>query len=318
MARSRVVRMAYAFDDQRQPGQRAQPWQVVPGQRVAEDRRPGRNRQARVLLRRRAQQLGEARIGEIIGETMAAELREVGGGEVARTPAGHPGIQGDNDRLEAGLLGPLDQARGELSIGWGIELEEAGRRLELGGDGFERVDRKGRGDHRHAGQRSGARSREIAMAVLGAKPDDADRAHEQRRRQLHAEELDREVALLGADEHPRRQAPFVERGDIGSLGRLVAAAAGDVGDEAVRHRRVRLGLKFVEAHREPGQAAAQAGKVDFVLVGSVVGHRRLPLGHPIRSSGSRRGRITGWARGGAREVGRISRGLTQGAFSTLR
>ena len=93
------------------------------------------------------------------------------------------------------------------------------------------------------------------MAVLGAEPDHADGAHEQWRRQFHAEELDRQVALLGADEHPRHEAPFVERGDIGVLRLLVAAAAGNVGDEAFWHRRVRFGLEFVEADREPGQAA---------------------------------------------------------------
>ena len=123
----------------------------------------------------RAEQLGEARVGEIIGQAMAAQLGEVGGGEIARTPAGHPGVERHDDRLEAGLLGPPDQARRELAIGRGVELEESGRRLELGGDGFERIDRQGRSDHRHAGQRGGARGREIAVAVLGAEPDHADR-----------------------------------------------------------------------------------------------------------------------------------------------
>jgi len=76
--------MANAFDDQPQLGQRAQPGQVVPGQRIAKDRRPCRNRGPRVLVRRRAQQLSETRVGKIIGQAMAAQLREVGGGEIAR------------------------------------------------------------------------------------------------------------------------------------------------------------------------------------------------------------------------------------------
>ena len=37
---------------------------------------------------------------------------------------------------------------------------------------------------------------------------------------------------------------------------------------------MRLGLQFIEAHRESGQAAAQARKVDLVLVGPEVGHQR--------------------------------------------
>ena len=205
---------------------------------------------------------------------MAAQLGKVGGLEIARPPAGDPGVQGDDDRLEAGPLGPVDQARRKLAIGWGVELEEAGRRLELGGDGFERIDRKGRGDHRHAGQGGGPRGREVAMPILGAEPDDAVRGHEQGRRQLHAKQLNREVAPLGADEHARHEAPFVECGDVGHLRVLVAAAASDIGHQAFRHRRVRLGLQFVEAHRELGQAAREAGKVDLVLVGSEVGHQR--------------------------------------------
>jgi hypothetical protein len=187
----RVVGMANAFDDQWQLGQRAQPGQVVPRQRIAEDRRPCRNCRPRVLLRRRAQQLSEARVGKIIGQAMAAQLREVGGGEIARAPARHPGVERHHDRPEAGPLGPSHEARRQIAIGWGVELEEPGRRLELGGDRLERIDRQGRSDHRHAGQRSGAGRREIAMAVLGAEPDHADRAHELRRRQPHAEELDR-------------------------------------------------------------------------------------------------------------------------------
>jgi hypothetical protein len=45
-----------------------------------------------------------------------------------------------------------------------------------------------------------------------------------------AEEFDRKVALLGADEHPRHEAPFIERGDVSLLSALIAAATGDVRD----------------------------------------------------------------------------------------
>ena len=161
---------------------------------------------------------------------MAAQLREVGGGEIARAPSGHPGVERHDDRPETGPLGARHKACRQLAVGWSVKLKEPRRRFELGGDRLERIDRQRRGDHGHAGQRGGACGRQIAMAVLAAEPDDADRAHEQGRRQPHAEELDRQVALLGADEHPRHEAPFVERGDVGLLRALIAAATGDVRD----------------------------------------------------------------------------------------
>ena len=207
---------------------------------------------------------------------MATELREVGGAEIARAPAGHPGVERHHDRLEAGPLGPPHKARRQIAIGWGVELEESRRRFELGGDSLERIDGQGRGDHRHASQRRGAGGCEIAMAVLGAEPDHANRAHEHGRSQPHAEELDRQVALLRANEHPRPQTPFVERSDIGLLRALVAAAPGDVRDEACWHRRVRLGLQLVKPHRERRQVAAQSGKVNLVLIGPEVGHQSKP------------------------------------------
>ena len=217
---------------------------------------------------------------------MTAQLREVGGREIAWAPATHPGVERHHDRLETGPLGPPHEARRQLAIGGGVELEEARRRFELGGDRLERIDRQGRGDHRHAGQRGGACGREIAMAVLGAEPEHADRAHEQRRRQPHAEELDRQVALLGADEHPRQEAPFVERGDVRLLRALVAAATGDIRDETCRHRRVRLGFQLVKTHRERRQAAAQSRKVDLVLISAEVGH------HPKSSFKASRERVS--------------------------
>ena len=42
------------------------------------------------------------------------------------------------------------------------------------------------------------------------------------------EQLDRQIALLGAREHSRHQAPAFESGDVDTLGAFVARAAGDV------------------------------------------------------------------------------------------
>ena len=69
------------------------------------------------------------------------------------------------------------------------------------------------------------------MSVLGADADDADRGHEDRRRQLHAEQLDRQVPLGTIDHHPRDKAPLPERRHIEILRPLIAAAPLDVRDE---------------------------------------------------------------------------------------
>src|SRR3984885_2264432 len=146
------------------------------------------------------------------------------------------------------------------------------------------------------------------MAVLGAEPDDPDRTHEQGRRQPHAEELDRHVALLCADEHQRPEAPFVERLDVSLLRALVAASPRDVRDEACCQRCVGLRLQRVKARRERRQPTAQPAKVDFVLIGAEVGYQSKSLfmasgeriytrylngpdGFPFRSSSASRARL---------------------------
>src|SRR5882757_8929641 len=52
------------------------------------------------------------------------QLREVRGGQISGTPAGHPRVEGDHDALEAGVLSPADKARGEVAVGRSVELEE--------------------------------------------------------------------------------------------------------------------------------------------------------------------------------------------------
>ena len=122
----------------------------------------------------------------------------------------------------------MDEARRELAVRRRVELKEAGRRAESGRDVFQRIDAQRRRDHRHPARRRGARRREIAVAVLRAQTDHADRTHKDRRRQLAAEQFDRKIALQRPAKHPRDESPVIERRHVGILRTLVAAAASDV------------------------------------------------------------------------------------------
>ena len=112
-----VVGVADALEDQRQVGQRRA---ARPGRpRSAGCRRsgpvPGPRPAGRP--RGRGQAGAEDRVAEVVGQAVAAQLGEVGGREVARAPAGDPGVEGDDDAPVAGRLGALDEALGELPVG---------------------------------------------------------------------------------------------------------------------------------------------------------------------------------------------------------
>ena len=123
----------------------------------------------------------------------------------------------------------MHQAGGQLAVGRGVELEKSGGIAELGGDVLQRILGQRRHHHRHAGAGGGSRGGQVAVAVLGAQPDDADRRHEQRARQFQPEQVDGQITVCGADEHPRHQTPPLERLAVDPLGALVARTAGDVG-----------------------------------------------------------------------------------------
>lgn len=97
------------------------------------------DRGAGVLLRLGGEAGSEDRIGGVVREAVPAQLREVTDGEIAGAPSGDPGVEGDHDALEAGGLGPFDQALGQLPVGGRVELEQAGSVTELRGDLFHRV-----------------------------------------------------------------------------------------------------------------------------------------------------------------------------------
>ncbi len=185
----------------------------------------------------------------------------------------------------------MHRAFGQCAVGRRVELEKSRRLAERGCHLLQRVDAERRGDHRHADARRRPRRRprrrEVAMPVRRAQPDHADRAHEQRRRQPQAEQLDGKVAPARTHEHPRHQAPAIERADVGILGPLVAAPPGDVGHQAGRHRRMRLGLQRLEADRQARLVAGQPGTVDLVLIVSEMRHQRSCPGS-LRSSWRRK------------------------------
>ena len=88
----------------------------------------------------------------------------------------------------------------------------------------------------------------------------------------------RQVALVGAVEHPRDQAPAVERLDVGALRALVAGAAGDVGQDPRGQRLGGLALQAVEVDGVLRDDALQTRQVDLQLVVAVLlRHVPLPL-----------------------------------------
>ena len=207
----------------------------------------------RVLLRGAVEPGAEHRIGGVVGQAVPAQLREVAGRQVAGAPAGDPGVQGDDDALEAGLLGAADQALRQVPVGRGVELEEAGGLAELGGDLLHRVDGERRRDHRHPGAGGGPGGRQVAVPVLRAQADHPDRGHEQRVRAAscrtarptgHARAAP--TSIRGTSPQPR------ERGDVGPLGVLVAGAARDVRPHRGRQHGLGPGLQL---RRSPSGSA---------------------------------------------------------------
>ncbi len=242
-----------------------------------------------VLLRRYGELRPEDRVGEVVGEAVAAQLREGPVLQVAGTVAERPGVEGDHDPLEAGGLGAAYEALGQLAVVGGVELEEARGVAERRGDVLHRVLHQGRGHHRDAGRGGGCRRRDVAVLVVGHHAEHADRRHEDRRCVGVAEELDRQVALGGAGQHPRQDAPPLEGGDVAPLGVLVAGTAGDVVPEPVLHLLLRGLLEAREGERVRREVAAEACEVETELEVGVVRHADIQALRysRLRGSGSR-------------------------------
>ena len=214
----------------------------------------------------------EDRVGEVVGEAVAAQLREGRVLQVAGTVAERPGVEGDHDPLEAGGLGATDEALGQLAVVGCVELEEARGVAERRGDVLHRVLHQRRRHHRDAGRGRRCGGRDVAVLVVGHHAEHADRRHEDRRRVGVAEQLDRQVALGGAGQHPRQDAPALEGGDVAALGVLVAGTAGDVVPEPVLHLLLRGLLEAREGERVRREVAAEACEVETELEVGVVRH----------------------------------------------
>src|SRR5438034_11425931 len=118
---------------------------------------------------------------------MPAEHREVRLVEIPRAPSGYPRIQSHNDALEASRLCPADQALGKRTIRRHIQLKEARRITKLRSNLFEWIVAQGRCHHGHTElPRSPCRC-DIAVSILRAQTNDADRTHEYRCWKPHSE-----------------------------------------------------------------------------------------------------------------------------------
>ena len=206
------------------------------------------------------------RITDVVGQAHPPQLREVGGRQIPRSPAGDPGVQRDHDSGVAGRLGPMHQTLGELTVGRGIQLEKPWGRTEFGRDILQRIHRQRRYTHRHAGAGGRPGSGKVAVVIWCAHTDHADRRHEDRDVPAAAPQFDGHIALGGADEHPRHQSPVGEGGGIGALGQFVTGAACDIGPDRRRHRLFGAGRKLIEGHGEGGQHTTQPLEVNLDLV----------------------------------------------------
>src|ERR1700678_2621848 len=108
---------------------------------------------------------------------MPPQLRKVSRGQVARPPAGHPSVEGDDDCFEASFFGAPHQTLRERSVGGRVELETARRGTEFARHVLEWVDGQCRGYHWDASHRGGASDSHVAVAIGRAQADDTDRTH---------------------------------------------------------------------------------------------------------------------------------------------
>ena len=150
----------------------------------------------------------EDRVAGVVGQALPAQEREVRRRQVARAPARDPGVQRDDDALESGRLGARapgsrpGRGRSVCTAGKSLGCRRIRRRLAPSGRPTSSTRSSA---HRYAPRRArwpGRRARPartVPMTPTGAMND--------RRRQRHAEQLHRQVAFLGADEHPRHQSP---------------------------------------------------------------------------------------------------------------
>src|SRR4051794_28417101 len=108
--------MADPLEGDRKVGQRAQPVEVLPLERVAPYVDPLARGRLEIVLRRGAEAPQERLVAEVVLEAVAAQLREACTVQVAGPPARRPGVERDDDRLETGTLGALHEACCEIAV----------------------------------------------------------------------------------------------------------------------------------------------------------------------------------------------------------
>ena len=186
------------------------------------EHRPEPGRRRHVLLGRHGELGAEHRVGEVVGQAQALELREAGDRQVARSPAEGQGVERDDDRRVAGRLGAVDEA---LASAHGRSADRAGTI-----PGCRRARRR----------RPPAGPRVSVDAIIGTPVAAAARAVTRSPwpsgsqspitptgasisgvGSARAEQLDREVALGRADQHPRHSP---QRWNASTLARCVCSS----------------------------------------------------------------------------------------------
>jgi hypothetical protein len=148
------------------------------------------------------------------------------GATVTLAVAARRRVDGDDNRLEAGLDRLVHQCLRDHLVAEAVELEPA----PSGRDGGSQLARPGgrqrREAHRRAGLRRGPRHPDLPLRVDQALI--GDRRHQQRHRERTAEQLDRGAYIADAGQHPRPQPPAPPGLDVVAQGQLIASTAGEV------------------------------------------------------------------------------------------
>ena len=217
----------HSLDEQRKRRLLAKPVEVVPGQaEVREGREHRRGGGEHVLLRRFVEPRQEHRVGEVLATALSSDERQIRLAQVPRPPAESQGVDRHHDRAVPRRLRTLHEARADVPVIHPVELEPA-RRVRRS-DVFHRVRRRAREHHRDS--RRGRRLADCNLCALVRDREHADRREHERPGGMHAEHVDRDVALDVPGEHPRTNPPLVERVEVRAHRRLGPRATGDIAE----------------------------------------------------------------------------------------
>ena len=228
------------------------------------DRRECDPARCRCLLPQRLlERFDEHRVARVLRDPLSAEERQVREIEVANPPAEHRRVEREDDRAAPAPLSPRDEARDELVRRAPVELEPA-RCVAHGTCCFlHRARGLVREDERDALRGGCARNGHVRVAV--GHLQDADRTEDERARQRGAEHLGRGCPDRDVAEHPRHDAPTLERRAVLAHRLLGSRAARDVGESLRRHGLSRRLLETLERDGNGRIRAPRAADVDLEL-----------------------------------------------------